>query len=163
MKRLWTIFTALVMVGASVCLAWAIKQDPIDVESDRMRLSFDNKTAIFEGKVSVTQGDLTLTCNTLTLQQANQGPIEKVLAEGDVYIRWKKDIVSGNKAIFNPNKELLIVKGDVVLQRATSTLRGSVLRYNLADGTLDLKNTEPGARVKAEINPDDLKKTRLTK
>jgi lipopolysaccharide export system protein LptA len=153
MKYALNIFVVLLTLSH---LSWGYAQEAIDIAAHELTVAVDQKKAIFSGDVTVVQGQLTLSCDLLTVYQDAQGQPDKVVAEGNVYLRKKEETATGKKATWYPNKALVLMEGDVTLQRGNSTLRGDALRYDLASGTLKMNTKRAGTRVKAKIEPKDL-------
>jgi lipopolysaccharide export system protein LptA len=75
-------------------------------------------------------------------------------AEGNVFATSPDETASGEKAIFEVDKQLITMTGNVILTRGKNTLRGSKLVIETATGRSRL-DPDSNGRVKGLFVPED--------
>jgi len=73
----------------------ADRNEPINLESDHMRVDDANKTSVFEGKVVMTQGTLSIRADKVTVRQDKDGFQYGSAAGNPATFRQKRDGAEG--------------------------------------------------------------------
>lgn len=125
---------------------------PVDVEADRIEVQDRADRAIFSGNVRVRQSDLTLQSQRLTVAYsggANSTQIQRLDAAGGVIVTSPSERATGNFAIYDLDRRLITMVGDVNLVRGGSNVRGGRLVIDLDSGraTVDGSAVGGGAGV----------------
>ena len=109
---------------------------PVDVAADRIEVLDRADRAIFSGNVEVQQGSLRLNTARLTVAYANQGgiEIERLEASGGVVLRSPSETARSRFAIYDLNRRLVTMIGDVTLNRGESHVQGGRLVLDLDSG-----------------------------
>lgn len=109
---------------------------PVDVVADRIEVQDRADRAIFAGNVQVRQASLTLETQRLTVAYSTAGGIEidRLDASGGVTVRSPSETARGTFGIYDLDRRLITLIGDVVLNRDGSEIRGSRLVIDLASG-----------------------------
>ena len=109
---------------------------PVDVTADRIEVQDRSDRAIFVGNVHVRQADLTLNTARLTVAYSSAGgiQIERLDASGGVVVRSPSETARGNFAVYDLDRRLITLVGDVQLSRGGSRINGSRLVIDLASG-----------------------------
>ena len=109
---------------------------PVDVTADRIEVQDRADRAIFIGNVHVRQADLTLNTARLTVAYSSAGgiQIERLDASGGVVVRSPSETARGNFGIYDLNRRLITLVGDVQLSRGGSRIHGSRLVIDLSSG-----------------------------
>ena len=109
---------------------------PIDLSADRAEAQDRADRAIFAGNVVVRQGSLTLRTARLTLAYANQGGIDinRIDASGGVTVTSPSETARGDFAVYDLNRGLITMIGNVRLDRGGSFLSGGRLTIDLDTG-----------------------------
>ncbi len=115
---------------------------PVDVEADRIEVQDRADRAIFSGNVRVKQTDLTLQSARLTVAYAKGGggtQIQRLDAAGNVIVTSPTERATGNFAIYDLNRKLITMLGNVNLVRGDSNVRGGrlVIDMNTGRATVD--------------------------
>jgi len=116
---------------------------PVDVEADRIEVQDRQDRAIFSGNVRVRQGDLTMTAARLRVayRTTSGGGLEvlRIDADGGVRMESPSERARGNYGIYDVERRLFTMIGDVTLDRGSSSVRGQRLVIDLDNGrsTLD--------------------------
>jgi lipopolysaccharide export system protein LptA len=109
---------------------------PIDVAADRIEVQDRADRAIFAGNVHVTQAELTLDTARLTVAYTSGGgvQIQRLDASGGVVVRSPSETARGSFGIYDLDRKLITLVGDVVLQREGSQINGQRLVIDLDSG-----------------------------
>jgi lipopolysaccharide export system protein LptA len=109
--------------------------------------------AIFAGEVVAGQGDLRLTAETLNVWYAEDGgetgAIERVRAEGDVFLSSGAETARGEWAEYEVTSGLVTMGGGVTLAQGENAIKGERLFVDLTQGTGRIE----GGRVRSVFNP----------
>jgi lipopolysaccharide export system protein LptA len=110
---------------------------PIDLTADRLEVQDRADRAIFAGNVHVKQDDLTLDTSRLTVAYSSSGgvQIKRLDASGGVTVRSPSETARGSFGIYDLDRKLITLVGNVVLQRQGSQLSGQRLVIDLDSGS----------------------------
>jgi lipopolysaccharide export system protein LptA len=119
---------------------------PIDVDADRIEVQDRADRAIFAGNVKVRQASLSLDTERLTVAYSSSGGIQirRLDAAGGVVVRSPSETARGNFGIYDLDKKLITLVGDVQLRRAASQVMGSRLVIDLQSGRAVIDGWAPG-------------------
>jgi lipopolysaccharide export system protein LptA len=150
------------VVGATAAFA-QVKQDqptsalkghntnaPVDVTSDRIEVQERADRAVFTGNVHATQADLTLDTQRLTVAysggQANNSnlQINRLDAAGGVVVRDPTETAKGDFGIYDLDRKLITLIGNVQLNRDSNQVNGSRLIIDLNSGRAVIDGGPPG-------------------
>jgi lipopolysaccharide export system protein LptA len=128
---------------------------PIDVDADRIDLLDAENQAVFTGNVRVVQGGLTLEANRIKVlyaRPANGNPVIRRLdADGNVRLATPSERATARFGIYDVERRLLTLIGNVVVTRGTTRVQGNRLVIDLSNGrtTLDgqASTGQAGGRV----------------
>jgi lipopolysaccharide export system protein LptA len=109
---------------------------PIDVASDRLEVQDRADRAVFVGNVHVKQAELTLDTSRLSVAYSSgQGvQIRRLDASGGVTVRSPSETATGSFGIYDLDRKLITLVGDVQLQRNGSEINGQRLTIDLDSG-----------------------------
>jgi lipopolysaccharide export system protein LptA len=109
---------------------------PVDVVADRIEVQDRADRAIFSGNVHVTQGELTLDTVRLTVAYASTGgiQIQRLDASGGVVVKSPSENARGDFAVYDLDRKLITLVGNVRLNRGESQILGSRLVIDLNSG-----------------------------
>lgn len=115
---------------------------PVNVAADHGELQGKANRAVLAGNVVISQGDLTLRAARTTLAFSTEGgglKIHRLDAVGAVRIQRGNQSAAGDVAIYDFDRRLITLSGNVVLQRGADRLSGGRLTIDLDSGlsTLD--------------------------
>jgi len=119
---------------------------PVDVAADRIEVQDRADRAIFAGNVKVRQDELALDTARLTVAYSSAGGIQirRLDASGGVVVRSPSETARGNFGIYDLDKKLITLIGDVQLQRGGSQIHGSRLVIDLDSGRAVIDGGPPG-------------------
>lgn len=109
---------------------------PVDVTADRIEVQDRADRALFIGNVQVRQASLTLDTARLTVAYSSAGgiQIQRLDASGGVVVRSPSETARGNFGVYDLDRRLITLIGDVVLSRGGSRINGSRLVIDLNSG-----------------------------
>lgn len=131
---------------------------PIDVDADRIDVLDQQNQALFTGNVRVRQANLTLEADRIKVAysrpasaQGGDPVIQRLDADGNVRLATPTERATGRFGIYDVDKRILTLIGNVVLTQGTTKVQGNRLTIDLASGrsTLDGRAStgQPGSRV----------------
>jgi len=135
---------------------------PVDVTADRIEVQDRADRAIFAGNVHVTQAELTLETPRLTVAYSGgQGggtnvQIRRLDAAGGVVVRSPSETARGDFGVYDLNRKLITLVGNVQLNRGESQIIGSRLVIDLNSGRAVIDGgpagvAQSGGRVKGHF------------
>ncbi|MET0238797.1 MAG: LptA/OstA family protein [Sphingobium sp.] len=109
---------------------------PVDFTADRIEVQDRSDRVVVSGNVQVTQANLRLTSNRLVVAYRRAGGVEinRMDAMGDVVVVRGNETAKGNVAIYDLDKRLITMLGNVQLNQGTSRLTGGRLLIDLKTG-----------------------------
>jgi lipopolysaccharide export system protein LptA len=109
---------------------------PVDVTADRLEVQDRADRAIFAGNVKVKQDELTLNTARLTIAYTSSGgvQIKRLDASGGVTVQSPSETATGSVGIYDLDRKLITLVGNVVLQRSGSQINGQRLVIDLDTG-----------------------------
>ncbi|WP_417620740.1 LptA/OstA family protein [Parasphingorhabdus sp.] len=118
---------------------------PVNFNAGRIEVQDRADRVVLSGAVRVEQAGLVLNAARMTVAYRNAGGIEidRIDASGGVTIRKAGDTASGNVAIYDLNRRLITLVGNVKLTQGTNRLSGGRVIIDLASGrsTIDGRST----------------------
>jgi lipopolysaccharide export system protein LptA len=109
---------------------------PVDVAADRIEVQDRADRAILSGNVVVRQGDLTLTAARLTVAYSGGGgpQLRRIDATGGVVVRGPAETARGDIGIYDLEKRIITLIGDVSLVQKDAKVNGGRLTIDLDSG-----------------------------
>lgn len=109
---------------------------PVNFDAGRIEVQDRADRVVLSGAVRVEQAGLVLNAARMTVAYRDNGGIEidRINASGGVTIRKAGDTASGNVAIYDLNRRLITLIGNVTLTQGTNRLSGGRLVIDLASG-----------------------------
>lgn len=126
---------------------------PIEITADALEVRHAEGRAIFTGSVVAGQGTLRLTADVLNVwyaeSEAGEGDIDRLRAEGDVFLTSGAESARGAWAEYDVSSGLVTMGGGVVLAQGENAIRGERLSVDLnaGQGRID------GGRVQSVFRP----------
>jgi lipopolysaccharide export system protein LptA len=146
---------------------------PVQIEADQLELRDKDKTATFTGNVQVVQGDTQMRARQLVVhyeeQQGNagaaqqasvvpggQGQIRRLEARGDVAVRQKDQVATGDAATFDMHTNTVVLTGNVTLAQGRNVLKGERVVVDLKSGVSRVEAGNRGSgRVQGLFTPSE--------
>lgn len=124
---------------------------PVDVTADRIEVQDRADRALFVGNVHATQAELTLETQRLTVAYSNAAgggsggvQIRRLDAAGGVVVRSPSETASGDFGIYDLDRKLITVIGNVRLLQGQNSVSGQRLVINLDTGRAVIDGGPPG-------------------
>jgi len=142
--------------------SWAMDSDrdqPIEVEADRMELREGENLSIYEGNVKLVQGSLRISsdrmviyfndANELTLMEMRGKPAKlRQLDNNRKEARGEAEQID-----YSEPESLLILRQKAYLNQAGDIIRSELIRLDTRTNTIEAGPTESDDRVKMVIKP----------
>ena len=127
----------------------------IEITADEMEWNKQKNEAITLGNAKATKGNTEIIANkiiaTLTDTSKNQ-QIIKLVATGKVKFTRMEEIATGKKAIYDLEKDIIVIKGNVSLRKNNNIMVGESLTINFSTGKSKLSGSKNNNKVKMKYN-----------
>ena len=132
--------------GAVSALKGHDSDAPVDVSAERIEVQDHADRAIFAGSVRVKQADLTMDAARVTIAYSSSGglQINRIDAAGGVVVRSPSETAKGDFGIYDTNRKLITLVGNVQLNRGPNQVNGSRLVIDLESGRAVIDGGAPG-------------------
>ncbi len=119
---------------------------PVDVTASRLEVQDRADRAIFAGNVHVKQGELALDTERLTVAYSGTGGIQirRLDAAGGVTVRSPSETAKGDFGIYDLDRRLITLIGNVRLDRENNSISGARLVIDLDSGRAVIDGGPPG-------------------
>ena len=124
---------------------------PVDVTADRIEVQDRADRAVFSGNVHVTQARLTLDTSRLTVAYSGGAggggggvQIRRLDAAGGVVVRSPSETARGDFGIYDLDRKLITLIGNVQLNRQDNRVSGARLVIDLDSGRAVIDGGPPG-------------------
>jgi lipopolysaccharide export system protein LptA len=109
---------------------------PVNYAADRIELQDKADRVLLSGNVAITQGDLSMHAARTTVAYTNQGSlkIQRLDAMGGVTVTRGNENARGDVAVYDFNRRIITMAGNVTLHRGTDVLNGGRLVMDLNSG-----------------------------
>jgi lipopolysaccharide export system protein LptA len=109
---------------------------PVNYAADRIELQDKAKRVVLSGNVDISQGDLRLRAARATVAYTNDGSlkIQRLDATGGVTVTRGNESARGDVGVYDFNRRIITMAGNVALRRGTDTLNGGRLVMDLDTG-----------------------------
>ena len=120
---------------------------PVNYAADRIELQDRQDRVVLSGNVDVTQGDLRLRAARTTVAFTNEGSlkIQRMDATGGVLVTRGTESAKGDVAVYDFNRRVITMVGDVALRRGGDTLNGGRLVIDLNSGVSSVDGRAGGS------------------
>lgn len=109
---------------------------PVSYAADRIELQDRQNRVVLSGNVAISQGGLNLRAARTTVAYTDTGglKIQRIDATGGVQVTRGNESARGDVAIYDFNRRIITMAGNVALRRGSDTLNGGRLTIDLASG-----------------------------
>lgn len=124
---------------------------PVTYDAGKFVLDDKANQAIFSGGVIVNQADLQIRSDRMLVNftDAGQLEIQRITATGGVTVTRGDERASGENAVYDFNRRIITMAGNVRLNRGTDTLNGGRLTIDLDSGVSTVDGSAVGASAAA--------------
>lgn len=151
MRRLLVLAVLAQLLGGGPALA---APDPVKITGDTFVIDNSNHKATFTGKVVVARTRLNVWASKVVVDYGDGGPsdIKSFVATGNVRIKTPDQDATGDRAVYDPNTQMLHLTGNVIVVNATGTVGSSELIVNMVTNTSTF-TAKKGGRVSGVFTP----------
>lgn len=120
---------------------------PVNYAADRIELQDRENRVILSGNVVIEQGGLTLRAARTLVNFEDTGSlsIQRITATGGVVVTRGDERASGDNAIYDFNRRIITMAGNIRLRRGTDTLNGGRLVIDLESGLSSVDGSAAGS------------------
>ena len=120
---------------------------PVNYAADRIELQDKQNRVVLSGNVRIDQADLTLNAARTLVDYTDAGSlqIQRIMATGGVTVSRGNERARGNVAVYDFNRRIITMAGDVHLNRGSDTLNGGRLVIDLRSGVSSVDGRASGS------------------
>jgi lipopolysaccharide export system protein LptA len=120
---------------------------PVNYAADRIELQDRENRVILSGNVVIEQAGLTVRSARTLVNFTDTGnlSIQRITATGGVEVTRGNERASGDNAIYDFNRRIITMAGNVRLRRGTDTLNGGRLVIDLQSGLSSVDGSASGS------------------
>ncbi len=109
---------------------------PVNYAADRIELQDRQNRVVLSGNVDISQGDLRMRAARTNVAFTNEDSlqIQRIDATGGVVVTRGAESARGDVAVYDFNRNIITLAGNVELRRGTGTLNGGRLVIDLNTG-----------------------------
>lgn len=128
---------------------------PVDFAADRIEVQDRADRVVISGSVRVTQAGLTLRAARMTVAYARGGGVQvnRIDASGGVTVTKGDETARGNVAIYDLDRRLITMIGNVELNQGPNRLNGGRLTIDLATGRAVVDGQGATRRPDGSVQP----------
>ena len=120
---------------------------PVSYAADRIELQDNQNRVVLSGNVRITQAGLNLNAARTIVNYSDAGTlrIQRIMATGGVNVTRGNERASGDTAVYDFNRRVITMAGNVRLNRGGDTLNGGRLVIDLASGVSSIDGRSSGS------------------
>ena len=120
---------------------------PVSYAADRIELQDRQNRVVLSGNVQITQAGLNLNAASTIVNYSDAGTlrIQRIMATGGVNVSRGNERASGDTAVYDFNRRIITMAGNVRLNRGGDTLNGGRLVIDLASGVSSIDGRASGS------------------
>ena len=120
---------------------------PVNYAADRIELQDKQNRVVMSGNVNIDQAGLNLRAARTTVAYTDTGSlkIQRIDATGGVTVTRGDEAARGDVAIYDFNRRIITMVGNVALRRGGDTLNGGRLIIDLASGVSSIDGRAGGS------------------
>jgi lipopolysaccharide export system protein LptA len=105
------------------------------------------------GRAELTQGDNRIRADRVEGTIAG-GVLSRVEATGNVYFVTPDQTIRGDRAVYTPANDTIVLSGDVILTQGENVMTGGRLTYNTRTEAAEMDGAGDGGRVQGVFYPE---------
>lgn len=143
--------TTLAVAGGIAAYAQAIaghnSDAPVNYAADRIELQDRQNRVVLSGNVRIDQAGLTLNAARTLVDYTDAGSlrIQRIMATGGVTVARGNERARGNVAVYDFNRRIITMAGDVRVNRGSDTLNGGRVVIDLRTGVSSVDGRASGS------------------
>ena len=120
---------------------------PVDFGADRIELQDRQDRLVLAGNVIIEQAGLTLRAARTLVSYSDAGglSIQRMTATGGVQVTRGNEAATGDVAVYDFDRRIITMAGNVKLQRGSDTLNGGRLTIDLESGVSSVDGRAGGS------------------
>ena len=120
---------------------------PVNYAADRIELQDRQNRVVLSGNVRIDQAGLTLSAGRTLVDYTDAGSlkIQRIMATGGVTVARGNERARGNVAVYDFNRRIITMAGDVRLNRGGDTLNGGRVVIDLRSGVSSVDGRASGS------------------
>lgn len=121
---------------------------PVSFDAAHIELQDKQNRVVLSGGVKITQADLRLNASRTILNYSDAGgnlTIQRIMATGGVDVQRGNERARGDTAVYDFNRRIITMAGNVRLNRGGDTLNGGRLVIDLASGVSSVDGNSSGS------------------
>lgn len=120
---------------------------PVSYAADRIELQDRQNRVVLSGNVQIDQADLNLNAARTIVNYSDAGnlSIQRIMATGGVNVTRGNERARGDTAVYDFNRRVITMAGNVRLNRGGDTLNGGRLVIDLASGVSSIDGRASGS------------------
>lgn len=120
---------------------------PVNYAADRIELQDKQNRVVLSGNVRIDQAGLALNAARTIVDYTDAGSlsIQRIMATGGVTVARGNERARGNVAVYDFNRRIITMAGDVRLNRGSDTLNGGRLVIDLRSGVSSVDGRASGS------------------
>ena len=120
---------------------------PVSFAADRIELQDRQNRVVLSGGVQITQAGLSLNAARTIISYSDAGTlqIQRIMATGGVDVQRGNERARGDTAVYDFNRRIITMAGNVRLNRGGDTLNGGRLVIDLASGVSSVDGRASGS------------------
>ena len=129
--------------------------ESIEITADEMEWDKQKNEAIALGNAKATKGNTEIIANKIIASLTDTSKdqqIIKLVATGKVKFTRMEEIATGKKAIYDLEKDIIVIKGNVSLKKGENIMAGESLIIDLNTGLSKLSGSNVNNKVKMKYN-----------
>ena len=120
---------------------------PVDFAANRIELQDRQNRVVLSGNVVIEQAGLRLTAARTLVNYSDAGSlsIQRIMATGGVVVTRGDERAAGDNAVYDFNRRVITMAGNVRLNRGSDTLNGGRLVIDLRSGVSSVDGAASGS------------------
>ena len=110
-------------------------------------------TLSLRGRAELTQGDNRIRADRVEAA-VSDGTLTRVEATGAVYFVTPEQTIRGDRAVYTPANDTIVLSGDVILTQGENVMTGGRLTYNTRTEAAEMDGAGRGGRVQGVFYPE---------
>lgn len=108
--------------------------------------------ASLDGRAEILQGDNRFRAERLDISTDAANRVTRIEASGEVFYVTPRETMRGDRAVYTPADDTVVITGDVILTQGDNVMTGARLTYNLRTETARMQGPS-GGRVQGVFHP----------
>lgn len=168
MKRVnQVILTGLLafLLPSGLLAASGDKEQPIQVEADKLEVREEDNISTYSGNVRLVQGSMLIHADRLVIHFNDDKDLVLMQMTGNpTTFRQLNDdnqelLGQAEKLDYHESESLMIFQGNARFENNGDTIEGSIIRINTENDHIEAASPEPDERVRVVIQPKSKKET----